>query len=524
MSAGLAPIGAAAGAHTPPPALETRALHKWFGATHALDDVSLTVGAGEVHAIVGENGAGKSTLVKTVSGVIPAGSYGGELVVGGEVCEFGTIAAAEQAGIFLVPQELTIVPHTSVAENLFLGHEPRTRWGAVDYKKLWCDTREWIEAFRIGVDPTAPIRRLSTGQQQLVSIARAMSQGVRILILDEPTSSRTDAETELLFDHVAEFHTRGVTTLYISHRLAEVVRLAQRVTVMRDGRIVEQIAAESAETMPRRIVRAMVGRDIEEMYPRRSCEIGDPLLEVSGLHVEHHRPGLPPALRGLDLQVRRGEVVGVFGPVGSGSAELALALFGALPQRTTGEVRLGGRPLALRSPRDAIDSGLGYLTADRRQTGLVPELSVASNLSLVVLRRLSARQIIDRGDELSLAQEYVRSLRIKTTDVEQRIEHLSGGNQQKVLAAKWIAADPDLLILEEPTRGIDVGARVEIYGLINRLAEAGKGVLIVSSDLTEVIGMSDRVIALHRGFAAGTWTREEVTQELVLAAATGGTN
>ena len=524
MSAELAPIGAPAGAGSPPQALETRGLHKWFGATHALRDVSLSIAGGAVHAIVGENGAGKSTLVKVISGVIPHGAYDGELVIGGEVCEFSSIAAAEQAGIFLVPQELTVVPHTSVAENLFLGHEPRNRWGAVDYGKLWCDTRDWIDAFGIGVEPTTPVRRLTAGQQQLVSIARAMSQGVRILILDEPTSSLTDTETELLFEHVAKFHARGVTTLYISHRLAEVVRLAQHVTVMRDGRVVEEIAAENVETMPRRIVRAMVGRDIEELYPSREAQIGEPLLEVSGLSVEHHRPGLPPSLSDVALQVRAGEVVGVFGAVGSGTAELSMALFGALPQRTTGSLRLKGSELTLGSPREAIDAGLGYLTADRRQTGLVPDLSVASNLSLVVLQKLSRRQIIDRGDELSLAQEYVRSLRIKTADVEQRIEHLSGGNQQKVLAAKWIAADPELLILEEPTRGIDVGARVEIYGLINRLATAGKGVLIVSSDLPEVIGMSDRVLALHRGRVAGEWSRDEVSQELVLAAATGGEN
>jgi ABC-type sugar transport system ATPase subunit len=519
-----APMDAGAGAAAPPLALQARAIHKWFGATHALDDVSLTVGPGEVRAIVGENGAGKSTLMKIVSGVIPAGSYDGELSVGGEVCEFGNIREAEAAGIFLVPQELTVVPETSVAENLFLGHEPQNRWGAVDYGALWSATREWIDAFRIGVEPTTPMRRLSAGQRQLVSIARAMSRGVKILILDEPTSSLTDAESELLFAHVAEFHKRGVTTLYISHRLAEVVRLAQHVTVMRDGRVVEELAAESAETMPRRIVRAMVGRDIDELYPSRSCTIGAPLLEVSGLTVEHHRPGLPPTLRGLDLQIHSGEVVGVFGPVGSGSAELAMALFGALPQRTSGQVKMRGEPLRLSSPRDAIDAKLGYLTADRRQTGLVPDMSVASNLSLVVLRRLSAHQLIDRADELELAQEYVRALRIKTADVEQKVVHLSGGNQQKVLAAKWIAADPDILILEEPTRGIDVGARVEIYGLINRLAEAGKGVLIVSSDLPEVIGMSDRVIALHRGRAAGTWSRAEVNQEDVLAAATGGTH
>jgi ABC-type sugar transport system ATPase subunit len=512
--------GRVAGDAGRPLVLETRSVDKWFGATHALRDVNLRVHRGDIHAIVGENGAGKSTLMKIVSGLIPGGSYDGDLVVDGETVSFKGPGDAEEAGIFLVPQELTVVPEGSVAENLYLNREPRSRFGTVDRTTLLTRTREWIDAFRIGVDPTTPMRRLSAGQQQLVSIARAMSQGVKILILDEPTSSLSDSDAELLFEHIQDFHKHGVTTLYISHRMAEITRLADRVTVMRDGRIVEDVPGTRAPEMARELVRLMVGHDIEELYPAREVTPGEVVFTVRGLTVEHHRPELPPALRGVDLELRAGEVLGVFG---SGTTELAQSLFGTLPQRTiAGEVALHGKPVTLRSPRDAIDARLGYVTADRKKTGLVPQMSVASNMTLVVLERMFGRGLVSPGRELGMAQGYVDRLRIKTSSVDQKVVHLSGGNQQKVVAAKWMAADPEVLILEEPTRGVDVGARVEIYNLINDLAAAGKAILMISSDLPELVGMSDRILALSRGKVTGEWSREDVTQEAVLAAATGG--
>jgi D-xylose transport system ATP-binding protein len=508
-----------------PVVLQTHKINKWYGATHALDDVSLRVHRGDVHAIIGENGAGKSTLMKIISGLIRDGGFDGGLDVAAKPCAFKGPAAAEDAGIFLVPQELTIVPDTTVADNLFLGREPRTRFRTVDRTRLLTQTREWIDSFQIGVEPTTPMRALSAGQQQLVSIARAMSQGVKILVLDEPTSSLSDADSELLFGHIQDFHRREVTTIYISHRMAEITRLAHRITVMRDGRIVEDVPGAQSQDreLSRRLVRLMVGHDIDELYPPRSCDVGETMFSVKGLTVEHQRAELPPALDGVDLDISAGEVVGVFGSVGSGTAELAMSIFGALPARTiAGEVTLHGKPAHITSPGQAIDAKIGYLTADRKRTGLVPHLSVAQNLSLVVLTRMFSRGLLNPAKEVSLAQSYTDMLRIKAASLDQRVTSLSGGNQQKVVAAKWLAADPDLLILEEPTRGIDVGARVEIYALINHVAEQGKAVLMISSDLPELVGMADRVIALNRGQVAGVWSRDNVTQEEVMAAATGG--
>jgi ABC-type sugar transport system ATPase subunit len=513
------------GAADRPVALRTDGVQKWYGATHALDDVSLRVFEGDVHAIIGENGAGKSTLMKIIAGLIPHSTFEGSVTVDGGSCSFKGPADAEAAGIFLVPQELTVVPDTTVADNLYLGREPRTRFGTVDRPRLLTLTREWIDAFQIGVQPTTPMRVLSAAQQQLVSIARAMSQGVKILILDEPTSSLSDADSELLFRHIREFHRRHVTTLYISHRMAEITRLADRITVMRDGRIVEDVPGAQAQDrdLGRRLVRLMVGHDINELYPKRDAKIGEPVFSVKGLTVEHQRPELPPALDGVDIDVRAGEVVGVFGSVGSGTAELAMSIFGALPARTIGgETRMHGKPLRVKSPGQAIDARMGYLTADRKRTGLVPHLSVAQNMTLVVLTRMFSRGVVTPAREIDMAQGYRNALRIKTESLDQRVASLSGGNQQKVVAAKWIAADPDFLILEEPTRGIDVGARVEIYALVNELAEQGKAVLMISSDLPELVGMADRVVALNRGRVAGVWSSDEVTQEEVLAAATGG--
>jgi D-xylose transport system ATP-binding protein len=510
-----------------PVVLQTHKINKWYGATHALDDVSLRVHRGDVHAIIGENGAGKSTLMRIISGLIPAGGYDGGLEVAGEPCAFKGPAAAEDARIFLVPQELTVVPDTTVADNLFLGREPKSRFGMVDRTRLLTQTREWIDAFQIGVEPTTPMRVLSAGQQQLVSIARAMSQGVKILILDEPTSSLSDADSELLFGHIQEFHRREVTTIYISHRMAEITRLAHRITVMRDGRVVEDVPGAQSQDreLSRRLVRLMVGHDINELYPARSCDIGETVFAVKGLTVEHQRPELPPVLDDIDLDISAGEVVGVFGSVGSGTAELAMSIFGALPARTiAGEVTIHGKPAQISSPGQAIDAKIGYLTADRKRTGLVPHLSVTQNLSLVVLTRMFSRGVLNPAKEISLAQSYADALRIKAASLDQRVMSLSGGNQQKVVAAKWLAADPDLLILEEPTRGIDVGARVEIYALINDLAQHGKAVLMISSDLPELVGMADRVIALNRGHIGGVWSRDNVTQEEVMAAATGGGN
>ena len=501
--------------------LQVKEIDKRFGATHALRSVSLGVNAGDVHAIVGENGAGKSTLVKIIAGVIPVGSFSGEICIDGERRSFANIRDAERAGIFLVPQELNVVPATTVADNLFLNRE-FGRFGLVDYKAMWSAAAKWIESLRIQVEPTTLMHRLNAGQQQLVSIARAMTRGVKILILDEPTSSLTEAETDLLFARIADFHRMGVTTLYISHRLPEIVRLADLVSVMRDGRIVEQLSIRDAATTPRRIVRAMIGRDIEEMFPKAESAVGDVALDVVDLTVESLVPGRPSHVSQASFNVRHGEILGVFGVVGSGTSQFARAIFGAWPGRVRGTIRVDGKNANHSSPGYMIDAGIGYLSGDRKRSGLILKMSVAANISLVVLKRLVRYLIIKPRLEVALVKNYVDRLSIKIRSLDQPVSELSGGTQQKVVAARWLAATPGILILEDPTKGIDVGTKVEIYALMAQLAQEGRAILLVSSDLEEVLGMSDRIVVMHKGQLVGNWARRAATEEDLMSAATGG--
>ena len=501
--------------------LEVQNINKWFGATHALRDVSLSIRSSSIHAIVGENGAGKSTLVRIISGVLTRGSYDGTVLVEGRPVECNGVADAEAAGIFLVPQELTNVPGTSVAENLMLNREP-TRFGFIDYKTMYAKTAEWIHAFKIGVEPTTPMQNLTVPQQQLVTVARAMMQGLRILILDEPTATLSELETALLFERLRDVRKLGVTTVYISHRLAEITQIADRVTVMRDGRVVDDLDVHHAATTPRRIVQSMVGRDIAELYPRSETTIGEPVFELKGLTVPNLIPDRPPYVKDVDLKVHAGEIVGLFGVVGSGTAQLARAAFGAWPAQTEGSVLVDGKPLTLTAPSDAIAAGIGYLTGDRKATGLIMGMSVVKNITLVALDRFSARQVIDERSELKVAKDYVDRLRIKAASVDQPVAELSGGTQQKVVLAKWLAAARKVFLLEEPTFGVDVGTKVEIYSIMGEIVSAGRGILLISSDLQEVLAMSDRVVVLHKGRIARSWKRGAATEEMVMHAATGG--
>jgi ABC-type sugar transport system ATPase subunit len=502
-------------------ALEAAGLDKWFGGTHALRAVSLGIVAGEVHAIVGENGAGKSTLVGIFAGVHRASSYSGHVAVDGERLEFSSVSHAERKGVFLVAQELSVIPALTVADNLFLGHEHASH-GVIDTRRLWVETAIWLRSFGLTLDPTTTMRRLSAGQQQLVRIAHAMARGVKVLILDEPTASLTDVETDLLFHRIAEFKERGVTTLYISHRIAEIPRVADRVTIMRDGRVIETLDVSDPGTTVSRIIRTMVGRDILELYPSRPSNHGDLAFAVDGLTAQSHVTGRPPAIEDVSLSLRRGEILGVFGAVGSGTSVLARALFGAWKGRVSGSFSVNGEPIAIRSPRDAIRAGLGYVSEDRKRTGLIPRMSVGSNLSLVALDRFTRFQQINRGAELRSVAGFMTELRIKAGSVDQPVTTLSGGNQQKVVAAKWLAVDSKILILEEPTHGIDVGAKAEMYRLMANLASEGRAVILVSSDLQEILGMADRVIAIYKGRVAGRWDNGPNIEGAISAAAYGG--
>ena len=503
-----------------PPAARVTGLDKWFGGAHALRGVSIGFEQGDVHVVAGENGAGKSTLVKILSGVIPASDYSGTVEIDGAARHLHGVRDAERCGVFLVPQELNVVPELRVGEYLYLNREPR-KWGLIDSRKLWADTAHWLRVFRLQVSPLARMEELSTHEQQLVSIARAMTQGVKLLILDEPTASLTERETELLFTRVADLHRHGVTTIYISHRLHEFERIANAVTVMRDGAVADHFRLERGGDTPRRVIRAMVGRELTEMYPKRAAQPGAPVLELQDWSVRSQHAHRGDSVSNVDLTVRAGEVVGIFGLLGSGAFDLARSLFGARAGQTAGTMRVRGQDVRLRNTGDAIRTGIAYLPAERKRDGLIAAHSIATNMSLVALARLSHGGMIDRGAELQRIQRFVADLRVKCDSVDQPIEQLSGGNQQKVVAAKWLMTEPDVFVLEEPTRGVDVNARIDFYQLINDLAAAGKAIVLVSTDLPEVLGMADRVFAMHEGRLVRSWRHGEASEEEVMLHAAG---
>lgn len=503
-----------------PHAARVSGLEKWFGGAHALRGVSITFEQGAVHAVAGENGAGKSTLVRILSGVIGASEYSGTVEIGGVQRRLHSIRDAERCGVFLVPQELNVVPELRVGEYLFLNREPR-RWGLVDPRRLWADTAHWLKLFRLPVSPIARMDDLSTHEQQLVTIARAMTQGVKLLILDEPTASLTERETELLFSRIADLHEHDVTTIYISHRLHELERIANVVTVMRDGAVVDHFRLERGSETPRRVIRAMVGRELTEMYPKRPAPQREPVLELNGWSVRNPNAHRGHLVRDVDLVVRAGEVVGIFGLLGSGAFDLARSLFGSAAGHTTGTMRMRGKEVRLAGPGDAIRHGIAYLPAERKRDGLITSHTISTNMSLVALPRLSRGGLIDRRIELQSIQRYIAGLHVKCDSIEQPIEQLSGGNQQKVVAAKWLMTEPDIFVLEEPTRGVDVNARIDFYQLINDLTATGKAVVLVSTDLPEILGMADRVIAMHEGRLVRAWPRGEASEEAVMLHAAG---
>lgn len=503
-----------------PPATKVVGIDKRFSGVHALRGVSVTFESGDVHAVAGENGAGKSTLMQILSGVIGADDYTGRVEIDGTARRFFSIRDAERHGVFLVPQELNIVPELRVGEYLFLNREPQ-RWGMVDTAKLWRDTVHWLEVFKLHLSPLAQMSELSTHEQQLVSIGRAMTQGVKVLILDEPTASLTERETELLFARIVELHRHGVTTIYISHRLHEFERIANVVTVMRDGAVVDHFRMAGASEVPRRVIRAMVGRELSDMYPKNAAVPGDVKLSLRDWSVANARPDRPPVVRNIDLDVRGGEVVGIFGLLGSGAFDLTRSLFGTRARAVSGTMQIKGKPVRVSSPEAAIRHGIAYLPAERKRDGLIVEHSIETNMTLAALGRFNWLGAIDRRAELSAVQRYMRSLHIKSGATARPIAQLSGGNQQKVVAAKWLLTEPDIFVLEEPTRGVDVGARIDFYALINQLAEAGKAILLVSTDLPEVLGISDRVLVMLEGRLVREWARGAASEEDVMTHAAG---
>ncbi len=492
------------------PLLETRRVTKSFPGVRALKEADFALNAGEIHALVGENGAGKSTFVKIIAGAHSPDD--GEVLIDGQEARFHHPREARERGIAIIYQEPSLFPDLTVAENIFLGRQPRRLGGlGIDWKTMMVETERLLAGIGTDLPPLTPVNRLSVANRQMVEIARALGTNARILVMDEPTSSLSDREIERLFDVMRRLRGQGVGIVFISHRLDEIFAITDKVTVMRDGEIVGTFA--TGEVDRDRLISLMVGREVSQLYPKTPGEFGEPVLELSGLWQSNK-------FRDINLSVRRGEVLGLFGLVGSGRSEVAQAVFGITrPER--GEVRLEGKRLVARSPQEAIQSGVVYLPEDRQSQGLILPLSVAENVSLAILRSLSRASGIDKGKEDSLAREYVTRLSIKTPSVRQQALALSGGNQQKVVLGKWLATQPKVLILDEPTRGVDVGAKAEIHRIIDELAHRGLAIILISSDLPEILGMSDRVAVLREGRLAGIVDRGEATAERVLRLAFG---
>ncbi len=498
--------------------LEMRNIRKTFPGVVALDRVNLRVQAGEIHAIVGENGAGKSTLMKVLSGVYPHGSYSGEIVFDGEERRFSGIRDSEHLGIIIIHQELALVPLLSIAENIFLGNET-ARLGVIDWMEAHGRTQALLQKVGLAESPETLVGQLGVGKQQLVEIAKALSRHVRLLILDEPTASLNENDSQALLDLLLELKSQGITCILISHKLNEISRVADSITVLRDGSTVETMDCRSAPVSEDRVIQAMVGREMADRYPQRTPDIGPVAFEVRGWHAYHPQRPEAPFLKGIDLEVRRGEIVGIAGLMGAGRTELAMSLFGrSWGQRISGEVRLNGQPIDVGTVEKAVRQGLAYVTEDRKGNGLVLSEDIQFNISLAHLGGVSQAGVIDAGEEYAVAQGFRERLRIRSSGVDQKTLNLSGGNQQKVVLGKWLFTRPEVLILDEPTRGIDVGAKYEIYTLIAQLAAEGKCVIVISSEMPELLGITDRLYVMNEGRFVAEMPTAEASQEKIMRA------
>ncbi len=502
------------------PILEMREITKEFPGVKALDGVTFDLFAGEFHSLVGENGAGKSTLMKVLSGVYPYGTYGGDIVIDGNIQHSKTVRDAENAGVAIIFQELSLVKELTVGENIFLGREP-SKFGVINWNELYSKASKLLKELNLPINPKTPVGNLGIGQQQLVEIAKALSQSAKILVLDEPTAALTESEVEILFGILNDLRSKGVGMIYISHKLDEVFAMSDRITVLRDGKTV---GTQNAEDLTKdKVISLMVGRDVGDIFPKVEHEFGEIALEVRNLTAQDIERPSENAVENVSLKVRKGEVLGISGLMGAGRSELLMSLFGAWQGKVSGEILVEGKPVSIKTPADAIRNGIGFVTEDRKRLGLILDQTILDNMTLAGLKELSGKFITNKNRERKVGDQAKKDLRVKANSVQTVVGTLSGGNQQKVVLAKWLLINPKVLFLDEPTRGIDVGAKQEIYSQINELAKKGLAIILVSSELPEVLGMSDRVMVLHEGHVTGEFSRAEATPEKVMMAATGET-
>jgi D-xylose transport system ATP-binding protein len=500
------------------PILEMKNITKEFPGVKALDDVNLDLFEGEFHSLVGENGAGKSTLMKVLSGVYPYGTYEGEIRVNGEEKRFTTIREAEVAGIAIIFQELSLVKELTVGENIFLGREP-AKFGIINWTEIYQKSSKLLKELNLKINPKTEVGSLGIGQQQLVEIAKALSQNAKILVLDEPTAALTESEVEILFEIVRDLKKRGVGMIYISHKLDEVFAMSDRITVLRDG---QTVATENALALDKdKVISLMVGRDVGDIFPESTHDFGEVVLEAKNISAFDPDVSTKKLVDDVSFEVREGEVLGIAGLMGAGRSELLSAIFGAWRGNHSGEVLVDGKSVSINSPGDAIKNGIGFVTEDRKRYGLILDQTIMDNSTLAGLKQISGKFLINRSKEVVATKDTMETLNVKANSPMTVTGTLSGGNQQKVVLGKWLLTKPKVLFLDEPTRGIDVGAKQEIYAEINELAKQGLAIVMVSSELPEVLGLSDRILVLHEGHLTGEFSKVEATPEKVMAAATG---
>ena len=496
--------------------LEMRNITKTFPGVKALDNVTFSVRQGEIHALVGENGAGKSTLMKVLSGVYPYGSYDGEIYFEGRECRFQDIHHSEEVGLVIIHQELALIPFLSITENMFLGNE-QAKNGVINWNEAISKTKELLDRVGLHESPNTLITNMGVGKQQLVEIAKALAKKVKLLILDEPTASLNDNDSEKLLELLLQFKSHGISSILISHKLSEVKKVADSITILRDGATIETLDARKENISENRIIRGMVGRDITHRFPPRESKIGEVIFEIRDWNAYHPLHADRKVSNNVNINVRKGEVVGIAGLMGAGRTELAMSIFGrSYGARISGTAYRHGKEVDISTIDKAISSGIAYATEDRKAYGLVLIQEIRSNITLANLEEISDGGVINEPKELTVTRGYRDQLNIKCSSIRQLALNLSGGNQQKVVLSKWLFANPDILILDEPTRGIDVGAKYEIYTIINRLASEGKGIIFISSELPEILGICDRIYVMRDGKIVGEMPASAASQEIVM--------